>query len=54
VSISFNDSITINKLEKSINNYNELEKVVLNRKVKILMNQESDKKTIKGLNHIII
>lgn len=35
----------IEKLAKSINNYNELEKVVLNRKVKILMNQESDKKT---------
>jgi len=35
----------IDKLAKSIINYNELEKVVLNRKVKILMNQESDKKT---------
>ena len=29
----------------SINNYNQLEKVVLNRKVKILMNQDNDKKT---------
>ena len=35
----------IEKLAKSINNYNQLEKVVLSRKVKILINQESDKKT---------
>jgi hypothetical protein len=35
----------IEKLSKSINNYNQLEKVVLNRKVKILINHESDKKT---------
>lgn len=35
----------IEKFAKSINNYNQLEKVVLNRKVKILMNQDNDKKT---------
>jgi hypothetical protein len=35
----------IEKLSKSINNYNQLEKVVLNRKVKILLNQDSDKKS---------
>jgi hypothetical protein len=35
----------IEKLAKSINNYNQLEKVVLSRKVKILMKQDSEKKT---------
>jgi len=35
----------IEKLAKSINNYNQLEKVVLNRKVKIIMNQDNDKKS---------
>jgi hypothetical protein len=39
----------IEKLAKSINNYNQLEKVVLNRKVKILLNQDSDKKTDSSL-----
>ena len=32
-------------LAKSINNYNQLEKVVLTRKVKILIKQDSEKKT---------
>jgi hypothetical protein len=35
----------IEKLAKSINNYNQLEKVVLSRKVKILMKQDTEKKT---------
>jgi len=35
----------IENLAKSINNYNQLEKVVLTRKVKILMKQDSEKKT---------
>jgi hypothetical protein len=35
----------IEKLAKSINNYNELEKVVISRKVKILLNQDVDKKS---------
>jgi hypothetical protein len=35
----------IEKLAKSINNYNELEKVVISRKVKILLNQDIDKKS---------
>jgi hypothetical protein len=32
-------------LAKSINNYNQLEKVVLSRKVKILIKQDSEKKS---------
>jgi hypothetical protein len=35
----------IEVLAKSINNYNQLEKVVLSRKVKILIKQDSEKKT---------
>jgi len=35
----------IEKLAKSINNYNQLEKVVLSRKVKMLIKQDSEKKT---------
>lgn len=35
----------IEKLAKSINNYNQLEKVVLSRKVKILIKQDSEKKS---------
>jgi hypothetical protein len=35
----------IETLAKSINNYNQLEKVVISRKVKILLNQDVDKKS---------
>lgn len=35
----------IENLAKSINNYNQLEKVVLSRKVKILMKQDTEKKS---------
>jgi hypothetical protein len=35
----------IETLAKSINNYNQLEKVVLSRKVKMLIKQDSEKKT---------
>ena len=35
----------IETFAKSINNYNQLEKVVLTRKVKILIKQDSEKKT---------
>jgi hypothetical protein len=35
----------IETLAKSINNYNQLEKVVLSRKVKIIIKQDSEKKT---------
>ena len=35
----------IETLAKSINNYNQLEKVVLTRKVKMLIKQDSEKKT---------
>jgi hypothetical protein len=35
----------IETFAKSINNYNQLEKVVLSRKVKILIKQDSEKKT---------